>query len=113
MRFDSNGGQIEELRAEQLRRPGPDERAALWRAAATGVSGTYEWDKRETDDFAQAGALYRLIDDAAKQRLVDNIADGLAQVGHSAIVDRSVSCFRGADPDYGDRIEQAVAARRS
>ena len=78
----------------------------------TGVSGTYEWDRRETDDFAQAGALYSLIDDAAKRRLVDNIADGLAQVEHSAIVDRSVSCFRSADPDYGDRIERAIAARR-
>ncbi len=57
-------------------------------------------------------ALYRLIDDDAKQRLVDNIADGLAQVEHGAIVERSVSCFRAADPDYGDRIERAIAARR-
>ena len=65
------------------------------------------------DDFEQAGALYRLIDEAAKQRLVDNIADGLAAVNHHEIVDRSISYFRNADPGYGDRIERAIAARHA
>ena len=75
-----------------------------------GMSGTYQWDKRETNDFEQAGALYRLIDEAAKQRLVGNIADGLAQVSRREIVDRSVSYFRNADPDYGERVARAIAA---
>ena len=77
------------------------------------MSGTYDWDKRKTDDFEQAGALYRLIDAAAKQRLVDNIAGGLAQVNHGGIVDRSVSYFRNADPEYGDRIQKAITALRA
>ena len=112
MRFDSNGGRSKNYEPNSFDGPVQTDEPHYGGLAATGASGTYEWDERETDDFAQAGALYRLIDDAAKQRLVDNIADGLAQVGHSAIVDRSVSCFRGADPDYGDRIERAIAARR-
>jgi catalase len=77
----------------------------------SGISGTHEWGERETDDFAQAGALYRLIDNSARRRLIDNIADGLAKANHSEIVDRSVSCFRKADPDYG-RSPPAVAENR-
>ena len=112
MRFDSNGGRSKNYEPNSFDVPAQTNEPHYGGLPTTGVSGTYEWDKRETDDFAQAGALYRLIDDAAKQRLIDNIADGLAQVEHSAIVERSVSCFRGADPDYGDRIERAIAARR-
>jgi catalase len=112
MRFDSNGGRSKNYEPNSFDGPAQTNEPHYGGLPTTGVSGTYEWDKRETDDFAQAGALYRLIDDAAKQRLIDNIADGLAQVEHSAIVERSVSCFRGADPDYGDRIERAIAARR-
>ena len=66
-----------------------------------------------SNDFEQAGALYRLIDAAAKQRLVDNIAGGLAQVNRREIVDRAVSYFRNADPEYGDRIERAIDALHS
>ena len=79
----------------------------------TGLSGTYPWDDRQSDDFAQAGAMYRLIPEDAKQRLVDAIADGLAQVSRQDIIDRSIGHFRAADPDYGARVEQAVKARRS
>ena len=112
MRFDPNGGRSKNYEPNSFDGPAQTNEPHYGGLPTTGVSGTYEWDERETDDFAQAGALYRLIDDAAKQRLIDNIADGLAQVEHSAIVERSVSCFRGADPDYGDRIERAIVARR-
>ena len=112
MRFDSNGGRSKNYEPNSFDGPVQTNEPIYAGLATNGVSGSYEWDKRETDDFVQAGALYRLIDGDAKQRLVDNIADGLAQVEHSAIVERSVSCFRRADPDYGDRIERAIAARR-
>ncbi len=111
MRFDSNGGRSKNYEPNSFDGPAETNEPLYGGLDTTGVSGTYEWDRRETDDFAEAGALYRLIDDAAKRRLVDNIADGLAQVEHSPIVDRSVSCFRAADPDYGDRIERAIEAR--
>jgi len=77
------------------------------------VPGTYEWDRRETDDFEQAAPSTGLSTRAAKQRLVDNIARGLAQVNRRDIVDRSVSYFRNADPEYGDRIELAIDALHS
>ena len=113
MRCDANGGRSKNYEPNSFDGPIQTNEPHYAGLRVSGVSGTYEWDKRETDDFAQAGAPYRLIDDSAKQRLVDNIADGLAQVNHSEIVDRSVSYFRNADPDYGNCIERAIAARRA
>lgn len=78
-----------------------------------GGSGTYVWDQHDSDHFTQAGDLYRLIDDAAKQRLIDNIAGGLAEVSRQEIIDTSISYFAAADAEYGARIAAAVAERRS
>jgi catalase len=113
MSIDANGGRSKNYEPNSFNGPVQTNEPHYGGLPVAGVSGTYEWDKRETDDFKQAGALYRLIDDAARQRLVDNIAGGLAQVNHSEIVERSVCHFRNADPDYGDRVERAIAAHRA
>jgi len=113
MRVDDNGARSKNYEPHSFDGPVQTNEPHYGGLPVAGVSGTYQWDKRETNDFEQAGALYRLIDEAAKQRLVGNIADGLAQVSHREIVDRSVSYFRNADPDYGERIARAIAARRA
>ena len=81
-----------------------------------GATGTFEWDPRETDDFAQAGDLYRLQPADAQARLVDNIAGGLGAVSPGTvgdgIVERSIAHFRAADPELGERIAQGVKERR-
>ena len=81
-----------------------------------GATGTYEWDRRETDDFTQAGDLYRLQPADAQARLVDNIAGGLAGVSPGpvgeGIIERSIAHFRAADPEFGERIAQGVKDRR-
>lgn len=79
---------------------------------AAGFSGPYPWDDRESDDFAQAGALYRLMDEQAKARLVANIAKSLSQVSRDDIAERSVAHFRKADAEYGERVSEAVAELR-
>jgi catalase len=68
---------------------------------------------RDDDDFVQAGALYRLISEDARQRLIDNLAGSLAQVSRPDVIERSIESFRKADPDYGQRLATAVAARRA
>jgi len=113
MQVEANGGRSKNYEPNSFDGPVQTNEPNYAGLPATGVSGTYQWDRRETDDFEQAGALYRLIDDAARQRLADNIADGLAQVNNREIVERSVSYFRKADTDYGDRVERAIAARRA
>jgi len=67
----------------------------------------------ENDDFAQAGDLYRLIDEDAKERLVNAIAGSLSGVSHQYIIDRSVAHFAAADPEYGARVAQRVAELRA
>jgi catalase len=60
----------------------------------------------------QAGALYRVMPEEARRRLVENIASSLFQVSHPEIVERSIGHFRKTDPEYGARVAEAVATRR-
>ncbi|TPW14155.1 MAG: catalase, partial [Acidimicrobiaceae bacterium] len=113
MRVDGNGGRAKNYEPNSFDGPAQTDDPHCAGLPVDGVSGTYGWDERNTDDFCQAGDLYRLIDDAARQRLVDNIADSLAQVNRAGIVERSISHFRNADLDYGNRIAAGIAARRS
>jgi catalase len=78
-----------------------------------GATGHYPQVPREVDDFKQPGDLYRLQPRDAQQRLVDNIADSLAQVSRGDIIERSIEHFRRADAEFGRRIADAVAMRRS
>lgn len=85
----------------------------LYAGLEGGLSGSHAWEKHaEDDDFVQAGALYRLMSAAEKQRLVANVAGSLAQVSRDDVVSRSVAHFRAADPDYGARVEAAVKEKR-
>ena len=113
MRLDTNGGRSKNYEPNSFDGPVQTNQPHYRGLGVEGLSGTYECDRRKTDDFEQAGTLYRLIDASAKQRLVDNIAGSLAHVDHREIVDRSISYFSSADTEYGDRIERAVALLRS
>ena len=112
MRFDGNRGRQKNYEPNSFDGPTQTGEPMYAGLEVQGTSGTYEWLHRQGDDFAQAGALYRLISEDSRQRLIDTIADGLAGVSQQDIIDRSVSYFRAADPDYGARVEQAVELRR-
>lgn len=66
----------------------------------------------ENDDFAQAGALYRLMPQDARERLVANLAGGLSQVTLPGVVERSIGYFAKADAELGERLAAAVSERR-
>ena len=80
MAGDGNGGRAKNYEPNSF--DGPVETGQPYAAPleVRGATGTYEWDRRETDDFTQAGDLYRLQPADAQARLVDNIAGGLAGV---------------------------------
>jgi catalase len=61
----------------------------------------------------QAGALYRVMNPGERQRLVENTSDSLAQVSRDDVIALSIEHLRRADPEYGARIEAAVAAKRT
>lgn len=78
-----------------------------------GPSGHYEPHLHtEDDDFVQAGNLYRLMGSDEQERLVNRIADGLAQVSKDDIIARSVAHFSAADAEYGARVQAKVAELR-
>lgn len=66
----------------------------------------------EDNDHVQAGALYRLMSDEERDRLIVNIAGSLAGVSRDDIIERAINNFRQADADFGKRLEVAVADRR-
>ena len=113
MRFDDNGGLGKNYEPNSYAGPAETGEPPYAPLAGDGPSGTYAWEDREGDDFAQAGALYRVIDEAARARLIANIAGSLSQVSKDEIVERSVAHFRAADPEYGQRVADAVAKLRS
>jgi catalase len=112
MRSDGNAGATKNYEPNSFDGPVETGRALYAGLAVEGVSGPYEWDSREGDDFVQAGALYRVMDEAARARLIGNIAGSLSQVSKDDIVERSVAHFRAADPEYGERVAAAVAKLR-
>ncbi|MGB5725660.1 MAG: catalase, partial [Thiogranum sp.] len=59
------------------------------------------------DDYTQAGDLYRLMDDDAKQRLIDNIVGAMQGIAREIQV-RQLGHFMKADPAYGERIAKGL-----
>jgi catalase len=113
MRSDGNGGRSKNYEPNSFGGPVQTGEPLYARIAVEGATGTYAWDDRDSDDFAQAGDMYRLIPEDAKQRLVDNIAGSLALVEPEDIRTRAIAHFTAADPEYGQRVEAGVKARRS
>ncbi|WNI17908.1 catalase [Actinacidiphila sp. ITFR-21] len=87
----------------------------LWEALP--LTGTTQYSAApshaEDNDFVQAGNLYRLLDEDAKSRLIENLAGFIAKASRDDIVERAVNNFRQADTDYGKRLDAAVQALRA
>jgi catalase len=74
---------------------------ALVRAAATLHS--------EDDDFGQAGTLVRVVlDDAARDRLVSNIAGHVSKVTIPELRERVLQYWRNVDQTLGDRVAASL-----
>ena len=113
LRFDDNGGRSKNY--DPNGQNGPAESGAPYDhgIALSGATGPHDPVKHaEDDDFVQAGALYRVMTEDARWRLVANLAKSLAQVNRSDVRERSISSFQSADSEYGARLEDAVRALR-
>ena len=76
--------------------------------ATDGLSGSYPWDQRKTDDYTQARNLYLGMPDDAKARFVETVSLALSGVSHQHIIDASIDQFRKVDDDLGERLEKRV-----
>ncbi|MCL1593773.1 MAG: catalase [Actinomycetia bacterium] len=113
MRFDDNGGGQKNYEPNSFDGPVESSEPLYAGVEVSGTTGTYAWADHDSNDFEQAGDLYRLMDPAAQQRLIDSIAGGLALVSKEEIIDRSVSYFSQADAEYGSRLRAAIEALRA
>ncbi|WP_329175188.1 catalase [Streptomyces sp. NBC_01477] len=81
---------------------------AGWQAAGEMVREAYTLH-REDDDFGQPGTMVRdVLDDAARERLVGNVAGHLSDGVSAPVLERAFAYWRSVDREVGDRIAAAV-----
>jgi catalase len=66
----------------------------------------------EDDDFGQAGTLVRrVLDDAARARLVSNIVGHLQDGVSEGVLARALDYWRKVDKDLGSRVAAGMKER--
>ena len=106
MRFDGNGGGSPNYEPNSF--GGPVQNSAVAEPPLRISGDAARYDHREgNDDYAQAGALFRLIGAEAQERLMDNIAGSLGQAP-DFIQRRQLAHFFAADPAYGAGIAKRL-----
>ncbi|WP_343716980.1 catalase [Inquilinus sp.] len=112
MRFDDNGKGAVNYEPNSFGGPQQDPAAAEPALPLRGAADRYD-HRAGNDDYSQAGDLFRLMDDGARARLMDNIAGSMRSVPE-AIQRRQIAHFAKADPAYGagvaERLGLAIAA---
>jgi catalase len=73
-----------------------------------GDAGRYD-ERGSSDDFTQAGNLYRVMTPDARDRLTSNIAGAMKNVSDD-IKQRQIGHFTKADPEYGATVASKLAA---
>ena len=69
--------------------------------------------RRDDDDWGQAGTMVReVLDDAARDRLVDNVVGHLLNRVSEPVLQRAFEYWRNIDAKTGDRIEAGVRAKQ-
>ena len=65
----------------------------------------------KTDNFTQAGELYRSYSESEKTNLIANLSGDLGQVKDKKIMYKMISYFYQADADYGNRLAKALGLK--
>ncbi len=82
--------------------------AGLWHADGDMVRKAYTL-RKDDDDWSQAGILVRdVMDDAARERLVNNIAGHLKDGVTDPVLKRALEYWHNVDAELGDRVAKAV-----
>ncbi len=84
-----------------------------WEADGEMVRTAYTL-RQDDDDWGQAGTMVRkVLDDAARDRLVSNIVGHLLNGVSEKVLVRAFEYWRNVDKDLGDRVEKGVRAGHS
>ena len=106
MRFDGNSGNAPNYETNSFDGPQEDPSYRQPPLPLEGAADRYE-QRSGSDDFIQAGDLYRLMTPDQQQRLIDNIVGSMASVPKE-IQQRQVDHFTKADPEYGRRVAEGL-----
>jgi catalase len=107
MRFDGNFGPAPNYEPNSFGGPKEDPAYKELPIPLDGQPAARYNHRDGNDDYTQPGNLYRLMDEGARQRLVENIAGSLGQTPEY-IQRLQVSHFYKADPEYGTRVAKAL-----
>jgi catalase len=81
-----------------------------WEADGEFVHSAYT-QRRDDDDWGQAGALVRdVLDDAARDRLVANVVGHLRDGVSPPVLERAFEYWRNIDKETGDRIAHSFTS---
>ena len=107
MRFDAPRGTDAYYEPNSFGGPVEDARAKEPPLMLDGAAGYYD-HRTGNDDYSQPAALFRLFDDAQKQRFFANIAAAMQGVP-TDIVERQLGHFAKADPAWAEGVRLALA----
>lgn len=86
---------------------------STWEAQGNMVRAPYTL-RRDDDDFGQANTLVnQVMDDAARERLVNNVSAHLLDGVEEPVLSRAFDYWRRIDQTIGDRIAHKVQAERA
>ena len=106
MRVDGNGGGRPNYEPNSFGGPAQTGGASEPPLRISGDAAHYD-HRVGNDDYAQAGALFRLIGAEAQARLMDNIAGSLGKAP-LFIQQRQLKHFLAADPAYGEGVAKRL-----
>lgn len=79
-----------------------------WAASGEFIRAAYTL-RKDDDDFGQAGTLVRkTMDDAQRERLVNNVVGHLKKGVTEPVLERALEYWRNIDKEIGDRIAKGV-----
>ena len=105
-RFDGNGSGTPVYQPNSFGGPADNAAYAEPPLRIDGDADRYN-HRADSDDYTQAGDLYRLMDEAAKKRLIANLVGAMNGVPRDILV-RQLGHFMKADPAYGEGVAKGL-----
>lgn len=110
MQVTDNGGGAPNYFPNSFQGPTPQASAAWHGDHLTGQ--VQRVDTGDEDNFSQCHHFYnQVLDEGARERLTDNIAQHLSNVTQESIRSRVIRNFTAVDADYGSRIARKVSMK--
>ncbi len=106
MRFDGNGGGDVNYEPNSMGGPVESPEAKEPPLAIDGAADRYD-HRKGNDDTAQAGDLFRLMNQAERGRLIQNLVAAMKPVPRE-IQERQIGHFMKADPEYGKGVAEGL-----